>query len=196
MERAKKAIEMGDLTTAKEVIKLLELDLSEEQSVRTQSTLRKHIYELKRLFSCKLNFELSHIAPIDKEIISINNEFQGTKDYPIFREFNSTSLEGVECKDAVFENCNSIDVRNICCTGTLSIRNISNSYFRSHSSHLRVTGCKDIVLEVFCKTGVFLQNCTSIKIVPIAEDGNNCNDVFVFNSPSNEKTYEIFKSTC
>lgn len=202
MDSLKQPIQNEELSQIKEKIKELENKLSLESSVYLQSSLKKQISELRDAYSSKYQFELSTIVQANKENIkeliilpiqedSAFNSSTCNSNCVNYKNLSNCKIESCNFKDITIENCESIKTDKIHCQGTLNIKNVHNSHIICHTAHLRITNSSELTLEVFCKTGVYLQDSCKITIIPTPLHGNNCSKVFDFNCPRENKNFSF-----
>lgn len=191
----------NNLSNLKAKICDMENRMANESSIQMQKTLRKQLSELRNLYSSSLNLEISDITPSKCESLKdnkssnsndvISNTQKESLSTPHFKNLSNFKIDGFDCVDAVVENCNFINSDLIKCKGTFNLKNTHNATINVHTTHFRITNSSDVILNVFSKTGIYLQDSTRIKIIPIQEPNNNCEKVFDFNSPLENKNFTI-----
>lgn len=190
MDTIKSAIEARELELAKEKILALEQKLAEEASPYTQSALKRQIAELKGLYSSKLQLGLASIELAEARTAESERTAK-SKSSAAISGLRGVLVEAFNSRDAVLEDCECVETGRICCTGTLNLRRLRDSTVECHCTNLRVTDSRNVTLRVFTRTGVFLQNCQGVVIVPIPEEGNQCRKVFDFDCPHGSKNYVV-----
>lgn len=190
MQEIKKLIEHNELKMAKEKITNLEIKLSEEPSLYLQNVLKEQITDLKKLYFSKLNHVLLNTKEnISEKIVKIenivNNEKTTDKDC-LKNEFDKT-IESFNVIDMIIDHCKNIKINRIESTGTISIRNTSESVFNCLCKNIRILNCSNITVNMLESSNIYLQDCTSIEI--------NCKkskcEVFDFSSPFNSTNYVL-----
>lgn len=176
--KIRNAIESGDLDYAKDKIKEMEVKLTEESSLYLQSNLKKQLAILKDLYCKKLSIELTSTRELPRQVIHANNN-----------NLDGQIVESVQSADVLIENCKFIKNEIISCSGTLNLRNVEDSRIECHCAHVRMTGCTGVELVVLRGTGIYLHECSNIRICRTGNE--SAVKVFDFSSPLSSKNYSI-----
>lgn len=217
-------IESEHMDTARQMIIQLESKLSAESSSTTRAAMLRRIDALKESFASKRLSTAVQLASAEYSAASFDDTretvvtaeasknghgnsviigalhltaFNATTG-KLFRLRDSTGLETdeVECQDARIENSRDIRVSNLRCKNSLLMIKVNNSVVEATAQQVRLTDCHDILLTVFTRTGIFLQNCSGIRIRKTScldADGkaNEYASVHDFTSPGSRANYTI-----
>lgn len=186
-------IEINELKKAKELIMALENKLTEESSVYTQSRLKLQISDLKEKYNSGINLNFKQVPgriKITTDISKILSKDENKK--LVFSNLKETYIPenfGPECE---IEYCQGIETGLLNCENSIFISSVENSKIKCYAQQVRMKDCENVELLVFTKTGISLENCKAIKIIPIENTvENKYNEVFDFTSLK-EKNYQIY----
>ncbi|KAM0680988.1 hypothetical protein GINT2_000771 [Glugoides intestinalis] len=190
MKRIEEQVKNDDLDSAREAIEALELKLAEEPSQRLQEMLKTQITKLKQIYSERLDMRLEKTEEIKENKFFVEIKFDGSEKKRVLRGLKQVFISSLQCVDLEIVDCDLIETGIIECTGTIFLRNVKNATIRSKSMQCRVFGCKNILLECFSETGIFIQESADVRI----RQTTDCKvKVYDFSSPFENSNYEILK---
>lgn len=167
-----KEIENGQLELAQHAIQALESKLKGEKLKYNQKILRERIETLKSAFS--IASQKNTVLEVEqKEIcnLKINKSTKNINSTEIRGERNKT-IEILPATQITIVDCDKIETQYFKCDESLSIRQTCNSKFICSAKQVRLFQCRNVKLVVFTETGVFIEECTGIRIsrLDIKED--------------------------
>ena len=68
------------------------------------------------------------------------------------------------CDEAVVRFCRDIKVSNLECKNSLVLEELRDSTIQCSAHQIRMLNCKNVFLECFSETGIFLENCSQITV--------------------------------
>lgn len=199
MSGIRKLIEEGQLDKAKNEIFGLEAELSREKSKHVRMSLLKQIQELKQLYTSRITPDTSCIEGASRaSVVELASTFQSNASKVFLRDLKAEVLDPFDCVEAKIEDCAGIKALNIICKTSLLLQNVTDSDIRCCAQQIRLINCKNVRLEAFSETGVFLQDSSSITVSKSdisynSSVENKFNEVYDFSCPYGSVNYQVIQ---
>lgn len=200
MNIIKEIIENGNLEEAKNKIRKLEEKAADEKSIHIQASLLRQIHELKQMYISKTTINLNGLEKNNNQAPSIKiiPEFDGNNSKLILSKVISSTIDECICTESKIEACNDIIIKGIVCKNSILIISVTESTIRCSAQQIRLIGCRNIKLDVYTETGIFLENCSNIQITEAlfnnqSREKNMFREVFDFSNPNEAINYEIIE---
>lgn len=189
-------IETGSLQSAQSSIHHLEKAYSSSKLLHTKKLLYTKITNLKKLFASKSTSTSQKLTTFPNKQLQPQIKITHTSTPTIINN-NSITIENL--KDTFIKvtmnatqifiiKCENISTSKFECKDSVCIRDTSNSRIVCKAGQIRLMKCRDVVIEVYTETGVFIEECEGIVIRKLGWDDGGGRNMW-------ERVYDFSEST-
>ncbi|CAD26486.2 hypothetical protein [Encephalitozoon cuniculi GB-M1] len=192
-EDAIRRIEEGDFEGARKIILDIEDSVRAEPSLYNRKVLLEKVAKLKGIYISHNTAEAPFIPLKSRTLLGKHeNEVGEIKNKKYIRNINNDLVSIKDCAEVIIEDCSSTVFEHFNCEKSVVLNNVRDCRVSCSGQQIRVNGCKNIELDVYTPTGVFLQSSTGVVIRRYgAREDNMFAHVYDFSSPFESRNYTV-----
>ncbi|ADM12110.1 uncharacterized protein Eint_081780 [Encephalitozoon intestinalis ATCC 50506] len=192
-EDAVKKIKEGDFEGARKIILEMEDGIRIEPSLYGRRVLLEKVARLKKIYNDHNRAEIGTIP--FRSLTSFErreNKVDGIKDKRYIKGSRDELVTIEDCVEVVIEDCTNAVFEHFCCEKSVVLNNVKDCKVSCSAHQIRMNGCRNVELEAYTLTGVFLQNSTGIVVRRYGgRKDNRFKNVNDFSSPFESINYTV-----